>query len=107
LTDRVQRFLLGGVRTLELLGVPAQTAIRVGQPDAEINLQFSEGGHDLLILGAPLTQKHGEVTLEGVIAKVIQKNNSHPLLIVRSRYVATLVPPLTNDGRINIVEEIA
>lgn len=107
LNERVQRFLWGGVRTLELLGVPAQATIRAGQADAEIDLQLNEGGHDLLILGAPLTQKNGEVTLAGVIAQVIEKNKNHPLLIVRSRYAAALVPPLTNDGRINIVEEIA
>ncbi len=105
--DRVQRFLWGGVRTLELLGVPAQSAIRAGQVETEIDRQLHVGGHDLLILGAPLAQKNGAVTLDGVIAHVIEKNKNHPLLIVRSRYAAALVSPRTNDGRINIVEEIA
>ncbi len=107
INNRVHRFLLGGVRTLELLGVPAQTVVRIGIPETEIDRQLNLGEHDLLILGAPLAQKNGEVVLEGVIRQIIEKKLIHPLLIVRSRYAAALVPPLTNDGRINIVEEIA
>ena len=106
LLDRVERFQAGGVRTLELLGVPARAAIRLGKPVEEITRQVATGGHDLLVVGAPLTQKKGEVSLQGVTSQIIQEINTLPLLIVRSRYAAALVPPLTNDGRINIVEEI-
>lgn len=104
--DRSYRFLSGGVRTLELLGVPARALVRIGNPDVEINAQFEKTGHDLLVMGAPLAQKNGEVVLEGVIRHTIEKNLVHPLLIVRSRYAAAIVQPLTNEGRINIVEEI-
>lgn len=104
--DRSYRFLSGGVRTLELLGVPARAVVRIGNPEVEINAQFEKTGHDLLVMGAPLTQKNGEVVLEGVLRHTVEKNLVHPLLIVRSRYAATVVPPLTNEGRINIVEEI-
>lgn len=106
LNTRSYRFLSGGVRTLELLGVPATAVVRIGTPDVEINAQLERTAHDLLVLGAPLAQKNGEVVLEGVTRQLIEKNLAHPVLIVRSRYAAAIVPPLTNDGRINIVEEI-
>jgi nucleotide-binding universal stress UspA family protein len=106
LRDRAERFLLDGVRTLEVLGVPAQTAIRAGHPLDEIASQMQDNGHDLLVLGAPLTYREGEVSLEGVVGQILEKMTVHPVLIVRSHYAAVDLRPLTIDGRVNIVEEI-
>jgi sulfate transport system ATP-binding protein len=106
LRDYAQRFLIDGVRTLEVLGVPAQTAIRSGNAFDEITSQFKIGNHDLLVLGVPLTQREGDVSLEGVVGQIIQAQTTHPILIVRSRFAAVDARPITLDGRINIVEEI-
>jgi sulfate/thiosulfate transport system ATP-binding protein len=103
--ERTERFLLDGARTLELLGVPAKTAIRSGPVREEIIQQMKAGGHDLLVLGAPLMDRNGEVSLSGVVARVLEEVTAHPVLIVRSRYAAG-VRPLTPGGRITLVEEI-
>lgn len=106
LRDRAQRFLMSGVRTLEVLGVPAQMAIRSGNVQDEIANQMTVGEHDLLILGAPISQREGEVTLEGIVGQIIGEMTAHPVLIIRSGYAAVDSRPLTLDGRVNIVEEI-
>jgi sulfate transport system ATP-binding protein len=106
LRDRAQRFLMSGVRTLEVLGVPAQMAIRSGNVRDEITNQMKVGEHDLLIVGAPFTQRQGEVSLDGIVGQIIGDTTAHPVLIIRSNYAAVDSRPLTLDGRVNIVEEI-
>src|SRR5512138_374530 len=98
LHDRAERFLAGGIRTLELLRVPAETIIRTGNVHDEIIDQMKEGEHDLLILGAPLPQEGDRVSLEGVVGQIIKEMTSHPILIVRSRYAAN-IRRLTGEGR--------
>ena len=93
LHDRAERFLKGGIRTLELLRVPAQTTVRAGNVHDEIMGQMKEGEHDLLILGAPLPQGGDRVSLEGVVGQIIKEMTTHPVLVVRSRYAAPY-PPL-------------
>lgn len=83
LRHRVERFLEGGVRTLELLGVPAQTAIRTGPIQEQITNEIINGSYDLLVLGAPLAQRDGKVSLNGVVGQILNVIN-RPVLIVRS-----------------------
>jgi sulfate transport system ATP-binding protein len=80
---RVERFLAGGVRTLELLGVPAQTAIRSGPVREEITNEIVTGGYDLLVMGAPLAERDGKISLSGIIGQILNVIN-RPVLIVRS-----------------------
>jgi nucleotide-binding universal stress UspA family protein len=95
---RAERFLTGGIRTLELLRVPAETTVRAGNVHDEIIHQMKEGEHDLLILGAPLPHGSDRVSLEGVVGQIIKEMTTHPVLIVRSRYAAN-IRRLTGDGR--------
>lgn len=104
--DRAQRFLEDGIRTLEVLGVPAQPIIRVGQPFDEIVGQMKEGGHNLLVLGAPLPQRDGTVPLAGVVGQILMSITAQPILIVRSRYTAVEGRPQALARRVNIVEKI-
>ncbi len=97
--DRAERFLAGGIRTLELLRVPAETTIRAGNVHDEIIHQMKEGGHDLLILGAPLPHGGDRVSLEGVVGQIIKEMTTHPVLVVRSRYAAANIRRLPGDGR--------
>src|SRR5215212_1718599 len=90
LHDRAERFLTGGIRTLELLRVPAETIIRAGSVHDEIAHQMKEGEHDLLIMGAPLPQGGDRVSLEGVVGQIIKEMTTHPVLIVRSRYASNI-----------------
>ncbi|MGH2522668.1 MAG: universal stress protein, partial [Anaerolineales bacterium] len=106
LRARAERFLASGVRTLDLLGVPAKTVIGSGPVHDEIIQQMQAGGHDLLVLGAPLADRDGRVSLSGVVGQVLNEATGYPVLIVRSHYPASPAPQLRLAGRINIVEEI-
>jgi len=81
--SRVERFLSSGVRTLELLGVPARTAIRSGPVREEITNEISSGGYDLLVMGAPLAGRDGRIPLNGIVGQILNVIN-RPVLIVRS-----------------------
>ncbi|NJN93874.1 MAG: ATP-binding cassette domain-containing protein [Anaerolineales bacterium] len=81
--SRAERFLAGGVRTLELLGVPARTTIRTGPVRDEITSEVTGGGYDLLVMGAPLPQRDGRVPLNGIVGQILNVIN-RPVLIVRS-----------------------
>jgi sulfate transport system ATP-binding protein len=81
--SRAERFLAGGVRTLELLGVPARTSIRTGPVRDEITSEITAGGYDLLVMGAPLPQRDGRVPLNGIVGQILNVIN-RPVLIVRS-----------------------
>jgi hypothetical protein len=106
LRQRMETFLANGARTLAALGVPTDTALKVG-PVAESILDMLESGpYDLLVLGAPLADRGGRVSLSGVIGPVLNGATEYPTLIVRSRYASAQAPQLTFDGRIMIVEEI-
>ncbi|HEV7515382.1 MAG TPA: ATP-binding cassette domain-containing protein [Thermoanaerobaculia bacterium] len=86
----VERFLAASVRTLARLGVPAETRIRRGAVAIEILAEMKEGGHDLLVLGAPLGDRRGrrgKVPLAGVLRRVLEEDNQ-PVLIVRAHGAA-------------------
>jgi sulfate transport system ATP-binding protein len=99
LHDRAERFLTGGMRTLELLRVPAETVIRTGNVHDEITDQMKDREHDLLIMGAPLPHGGDRVSLEGVVGQIIKEMTTHPVLVVRSRYAAANIRRLPGDGR--------
>ncbi|MCL4869606.1 MAG: ATP-binding cassette domain-containing protein [Anaerolineae bacterium] len=82
--QRVDRFLSQGVKTLELLGVPAETVIRTGPVSQEIQQQIAAAPYDLLVFGSPLPDKSGEISLDGVISQVLTAVPHLPTLIVRS-----------------------
>ncbi len=78
-----ERFLAASVRSLGRLGVPAKAALRRGDPRAEILAEAKEGDHSLVVVGAPLSDQRGRVSLSGVAAAVLEESG-RPVLIVRS-----------------------
>ncbi|HEX6289095.1 MAG TPA: ATP-binding cassette domain-containing protein [Herpetosiphonaceae bacterium] len=86
--ERAERFLAAGARTLATLGVSARTVIRAGQVRDEIIAEMRDGGHDLLVLGAPLSSRDRRGAFAGVVAQLLGQATEHPVLIVRSRYAA-------------------
>ncbi len=103
---RIERFLQAGVRTLELLGVAAQPVVRVGTVREEILAEITAGGHDLLVLGAPLMRADGRGALAGVVGQILSNSADRPVLIVRSPYVAGRAPWVGTNGRVNVSEEV-
>jgi sulfate transport system ATP-binding protein len=102
---QAERFLRDGVRTLELLGVPGEGVLRAGAVRETILGQWQQGGFDLIVVGAPLSEDGRPAALDGLMALLQPVLAAHPALIVRSRFARTPFTPLTEEGRIRIIEE--
>jgi sulfate transport system ATP-binding protein len=79
-----ERFLAGSARTLNRIGVPVSTRVRYGGVREEVVAQIAEGGHDLLVLGAPLPGRDGRIALGGFVGRLLPEVAQLPVLIVRS-----------------------
>jgi sulfate transport system ATP-binding protein len=84
-----ERFLAGSARTLNRLGVPVSTCVRHGNAREEIVAQIAAGGHDLLVIGAPLPGRDGRIALGGFVGKLLPEIAHLPVLIVRSPEAAS------------------
>jgi sulfate transport system ATP-binding protein len=84
--SRIERFMAGGVHTLEMFGVSPQFKLRNGNPQKEIVQEVKDGEYDLVVMGAPLPQKDGHIALSGVIDGVMKEAGNCSLLIVRSHH---------------------
>ena len=85
-TRQVERFMAGGVHSLEMFGVPTQSELRNGNPQTAIVEEIKKGEYDLVVLGAPLPQKDGRIVINRVIENVMKNAGNCSLLIVRSHY---------------------
>jgi len=74
------------MRSLSLMGVPATTTIRSGAVSEEICSEVQENGYDLVVLGAPLTDSGGRISLNGMVGQTLEKITNCAILIVRSNY---------------------
>lgn len=81
--SQVDRFLAAGVRTLELLGVPARAAVRKGAVRETIANELISGNYDMLVMGAPLPQRDGKISLNGLISQILGIIH-RPILIIRT-----------------------
>ncbi|HEX9943107.1 MAG TPA: ATP-binding cassette domain-containing protein [Thermoanaerobaculia bacterium] len=81
---QAERFLAGSARTLRRIGVPVATRIRHGAVREQIVAQLNEGGHDLLVLGAPLPGRDGRIDLGKFVGRLLPEVAHLPVLIVRS-----------------------
>ena len=106
LREHQERFLAAGARTLGMLGVPARTLVRTGPVRDQILDEMATGGHDLLVLGAPLDRRDGRTVLAGVVGGIIGQTTNFPVLIVRSLYATAPFIRTTGRGRSNFPEEV-
>jgi nucleotide-binding universal stress UspA family protein len=82
--QHVERFIEGGKHSLERFGVPTESEIRTGNPQTEIVQEMQRGEFDLVILGAPLPNRDGRVSLTKVVEGVMKNAGNCSLMIVRS-----------------------
>jgi sulfate transport system ATP-binding protein len=82
-----EQFLAGGVKSLEMFGVPTESELKFGDPENEIVSELASGGYDLVVLGAPLPPRHGHVQLKGITESVMKNAGNCSILIVRSNYL--------------------
>ena len=82
--EQADRFLAAGVRTMGLLGVTAHPVVRHGSAREEILKEMREGGHGMLVVGAPLADRRGKVSLTGLVESLLSDLRDRPVLVVRS-----------------------
>jgi sulfate transport system ATP-binding protein len=80
-----QRFLSAGKKTLSVLGVPAESALRHGAPQEQIAAEVAKGKHDLVVVGSPLAGDDGRVSLDGFVGRLLEDIRDRPFMIVRPR----------------------
>ncbi|HEY5903968.1 MAG TPA: ATP-binding cassette domain-containing protein [Anaerolineales bacterium] len=90
-TDSRRHFMENGVRTLEMFGVPTESELRPGDPAGEILGEIKREEFPLVVLGAPLSLRHGYPALRGVIETIMKNAGDCSILIVRSNYLNTRV----------------
>jgi sulfate transport system ATP-binding protein len=98
--ERAERFLAGGVRSLEILGVPAQTAVRSGPVSKTIAQELAADGYDLLVLGTPLADLDGHISLRGVVEQMMSRAPACATLLVRSTQYSFFEPAVVDTVRI-------
>jgi nucleotide-binding universal stress UspA family protein len=99
-SERSERFLASGMRSLEILGVPAQTAVRGGVVSETIAQELAASGYDLLVLGTPLADLEGHISLRGVVEQVMSETPTCATLLVRSREYSFREPVVTDTVRV-------
>jgi hypothetical protein len=70
-----------------------------------IEQEAGEGHYDLIVLGAPLPDREGRISLDGLVGQVLGDVPDRAALIVRSNYTTASVSMLVTAGRIHLVEE--
>jgi nucleotide-binding universal stress UspA family protein len=86
--QRVERFVAGGVKSLELFGVPTQSEIKIGTPQEAIIEEITRGEFDLVVLGVPLPQKDGRIVISGLMEGIMKNSNNCSILMVRSHHTS-------------------
>lgn len=82
--QKTQAFLESGVGALELLGVPADTAIHVGSVVDGVTKQWQTRAYDLLVLGTPLPDASGKISFSGLFNQLARQATQYPVLIVHA-----------------------
>lgn len=96
---RVERFLEGGIRSLSLLGVPAVSRIRAGDPVEAICTEINKTSCDLVVLGAPLPDQSQQVSMHGIVRETMECLHDMSILIVRSKAFNQQIQTGTIDSR--------
>jgi sulfate transport system ATP-binding protein len=82
----VARFLGACQRALATRGVVAHTRIRGGPLLREIRAEIEEGGHDLVVVGAPLGEGWRPAeSLTGLVERLLRQPPRCPILVVRGQ----------------------
>jgi sulfate transport system ATP-binding protein len=104
--DRTERFLAGGIESLEVLGVPARATVRLGVAREEIAGEVTSGNYDLVVMGAPLAKRDAKVSLGGLVSQILSDVPDRLMLIVRSHTISSGFAPIAPGVRLNTLEEV-
>ncbi len=102
--ERTERFVEAGVRSLTLLGVPAESRLRSGPVRQEIVAEMAAGGYGMLVLGTPPMGRDGRAALAGVVGEILTAITEQAVLLVRSQSVAQRRWHVTSRQAVNLEE---
>jgi sulfate transport system ATP-binding protein len=88
--NRIDRFLKAGQQSLARFGVPANTLIKTGGLLSAIQDEMQKENYNLVVLGAPLPGRHGQVDLGQSIDPILSSVENCSFLIIQSRYYQRL-----------------
>jgi sulfate transport system ATP-binding protein len=88
--SRIERFLRDGQQSLARFGVPAKTIIKTGGLLPAIQEEMQTEHYDLVVLGASLPDRHGQVDLGQSIGPILSSVENCSFLIIQSRYYRRL-----------------
>ncbi|MFU8827744.1 MAG: ATP-binding cassette domain-containing protein, partial [Brevefilum sp.] len=88
--SRIDRFLTSGQQSLARFAVPAKTMLKTGELLSMVKEAMQDEHYDLVVLGAPLPDRHGQVDFNGVIGSILSSVENCSFLIVRSHYYQRL-----------------
>jgi len=86
--QHAERFVAGGVKSLEMFGVSTQSEIRIGNPQHEIIEEIKRGEFDLVIMGVPLPKKDGRIAIGGMMEGIMKNAGNCSVLIIRSHHTS-------------------
>jgi sulfate transport system ATP-binding protein len=81
-----ERFAQASLQSLSLFGVRAEVRIETGSSPEVIVSALQRERFDLVVLGAPLPDLDGHLSLDGVVGSVIESGLSSSYLIIRSKF---------------------
>ena len=82
--SHVEHFLEACARALGSRGVVSRTAVRHGPVLRELRAEIAEGGHDLLVVGAPVpAEPSRSPVLAGLVERLLHEPPPCPVLVVR------------------------
>jgi sulfate/thiosulfate transport system ATP-binding protein len=88
--SRIDRFLKDGQKSLLRFGVPAKPLIKKGSFLSAVLEETNTENYDLVVLGAPLPDRHGQIDLGEAIGSVLSSAENCSFLIIQSRYYQRL-----------------
>ena len=95
--NRINRFLTDGQQSLARFGVPASKLIKVGGLLPAVKEEMQNEPYDLIVLGAPLPDRHGHVGLGEAIGSILSTVENCSFLIIRSQYYQRFVQQLRRE----------
>ena len=88
--NRINRFLTDGQQSLARFGVTGNTMIKHGELLPAVQEEMQNEDYDLVVLGAPLPERQGNVDLSAVIGPIISSVENCSFLIIRSQHYQRL-----------------
>ncbi len=84
--ERAERFAQASLQSLRLFGVRAEAHVEVGASAEVILNAMHRQAYDLVVMGAPLPDLDGQLSLSGVVERVVNSGLSGSYLIIRSQF---------------------